>query len=539
MTAPTSEFERSASSACRASLLRPRLALGWAFALAGLALLLWSCLATRSIGGGLQSEPQSKGPQGNDPGEAAVALERVAFDSQGNRADTASRLTPDPAPSEEHAVELAKDPLRAMLEALAELEGRVLTGGQSPPSAAVCRSIEDLLRPYLAESDSSWVVSARLERGDFRPAEPLRAKALAGGTAPLSQAEFGALRFLYWSIAVAGSASSEWFTGDLAVARQRLSASVQSLGDFDPAVAVRWAEHVGDLGERLPGLIDSRAALGWLEELRLSGADPEVHRALALALAPFLGDVVSAAYLIALVEELEQPAELGRALQLLLESGEAELGLELALGVLERPGAHAELRAAVFDAVRRGAPVELAVPFVAEHLDLLGRPSNPFLGLGYRDDGPEALFERYLSELAAGNGPHLRRLLVGGLSKLDAARLEDIARHDGDLEVRSQALLKLFNQDDGEAEDLFELAADVLAFPSAESSLGEARFYLRGCLGSLLRRGEREACSMALDYLRQLARTADSFGARRQFLDTHAAHADPEVHRQFLIELGL
>ena len=85
----------------------------------------------------------------------------------------------------------------------------------------------------------------------------------------------------------------------------------------------------------------------------------------------------------------------------------------------------------------------------------------------------------------------------------------------------------------------FELAADVLATPEGAESLGEARFYLRGCLGTLLRRGEGESRSTALDYLRQLARTARTSGARRQFLDVHAAHADPQVHRQFLIELGL
>ena len=92
---------------------------------------------------------------------------------------------------------------------------------------------------------------------------------------------------------------------------------------------------------------------------------------------------------------------------------------------------------------------------------------------------------------------------------------------------------------DGDAADVFELAADVLATPEGAESLGEARFYLRGCLGTLLRRGVGESRSTALDYLRQLARTAGTSGARRQFLDVHAAHADPQVHRQFLIELGL
>jgi hypothetical protein len=532
MTAPSSD---------PFAVQRLHVALGLVLILIGFASVAWFCLPTQGSGQGRAPGAHSSVPGG--PAEPAAGLEHSATDLSGDRADAAPPVEGDPAPpgelAGEPAGELAGDPLRAMLESLAEMEGQVLTAGQSPPSAALRGAIEDLLRPFLAEQDTAWTVIARLERGDFAPAEAQRATALAAGTAPLSRAEYGALRFLYWSIALAGSPASEWFAGDLGAARQRLSFSVQSLGNFDPAVGVRWAEHVGDLGERLPGLIDARAGLGWLEDLRLAGVDPDVHRALALALAPFLGDVVSSAYLIALVDELERPAELGRALQLLLESGEAELGLELALGVLERPGVDAELRAAVFDAVRRGAPVEQAVDFVAEHLELLGRPSNPFLGLGYRDAGPEALLERYLSELAAGSDPQLRRLLVGGLSKLDAARLEDIARHDGDLEVRSQALLKLFNQDDGDAADVFELAADVLATPEGAESLGEARFYLRGCLGTLLRRGEGESRSTALDYLRQLARTAGTSGARRQFLDVHAAHADPQVHRQFLIELGL
>ena len=536
MTAPTSGPRRP--SVVRSfAFQRLHVGLGLALILIGFASVAWFCLPTQGSGQG--RAPDARGRLPGALGEPAVVLEGESTDSSAARADTAPPGEIDPAPRGEQPAEPAEDPLRAMLESLAELEGRALTAGESPPSSELRAAIEALLRPHLAEPDTPWTVLARLERGDFAPDEDLRATALAAGTAPLSRAEYGALRFLYWSIATAGSATSEWYTGDLGVARQRLSASVQSLAHLDPLLGVRWAEHVGDLGERLPGLVDARAALGWLEDLRLAGADPEVHRALALALAPFLGDAVSSAYLIALVDELERPAELGRALQLLLESGEAELGLELALGVLGRPGVNAELRAAVFDAVRRGAPVDLAVDFVAEHLELLGRPSNPFLGLGYRDAGPQALFERYLSELAAGTGPHLRRQLVGGLSKLDAARLEDIARHDGDLEVRSQALLKLFNQDDGDAADLFDLAADVLATPEGAESLGEARFYLRGSLATLLRREDGGSRSTALDYLRQLARTAGTSGARRQFLDVHAAHADPEAHRQFLVELGL
>lgn len=521
---------------------RLQVALGSFLVLAGLAIAAL-CFAPdageipgRTPGGPVGSPASAEGqPEGLVDRGIRVRADAAREASVQGSAGEAS-VGPDDAAPDGAA---APDPLRAMLEALAELEGRALTAGQSPPAPEVRAGIEGLLRPYLERADTPWVVLARLERGDFAPAEESRATALAAGSGPLSRAEFGALRFLYWSIAVSGSAESEWYTGDLGTARERLAASVQSLRALDPAVGVRWAEHVGDLGERLPGLIDARAALGWLEELRLAGGDPEVHRALALALAPFLGDAVSAAYLIALVDELERPAELGRALQLLLESGEAELGLELALGVLGRPGVDAELRGAVFDAVRRGAPVPLAVDFIAEHLELLGQPSNPFLGLGYRDDAPEELYERYLSELASDPDPHLRRLLVGGLARLDAARLEDIARHDGDLEVRSQALLKLFNQDDGEAADLFDLAADVLAAPDGAASLGEARFYLRGCLGTLLRRGEAGTRSTALDYLAQLARTTGSPGARQQFLDVHAAHAEPEVHRQLLVELGL
>jgi hypothetical protein len=431
------------------------------------------------------------------------------------------------------------DGLREMLESLAELEGRVLTDGRTPPDSGLLASIEALLRPHLSDDGVGLVVLARLERGDFEPGDALRASAQARGGASLSRAEFGALRFLYWNVALAGSPESDWYRGDLGAARRLLATTLEALARLDPRVGIRWAEHVGDLGERLPGLIDSHLALEWLEAFRTAGGADSVHRALALALGPYLGDTLGTAYLMSLVEELRKPAEVGRALQLLLESGEVRLGLDLALGVLGRPGVTAELRAAVFEAVRRGAPVESAVDFVADHLDLLGRPANPFLGLGYRDDAPEALFERYLSELASGTEPRLRRLLVGGLSKLDGARLEDIARHDSDLEVRAHALLKLLNQDDGEPADLFELAADVVAAPEGSETLGQARFYLRGCLGALLGRGEAESRSTALDYLRQLARTSSSPAARQQFLEVHARHAAAEAHQQFLAELGL
>ncbi|MHC4377972.1 MAG: hypothetical protein ACYS26_15340, partial [Planctomycetota bacterium] len=253
MTAPSSDPRRPSVPRSFA-VQRLHVALGLVLILIGFASVAWFCLPTQGSGQGRAPGAHSSVPGG--PAEPAAGLEHSATDLSGDRADAAPPVEGDPAPpgelAGEPAGELAGDPLRAMLESLAEMEGQVLTAGQSPPSAALRGAIEDLLRPFLAEQDTAWTVIARLERGDFAPAEAQRATALAAGTAPLSRAEYGALRFLYWSIALAGSPASEWFAGDLGAARQRLSFSVQSLGNFDPAVGVRWAEHVGDLGERLP-----------------------------------------------------------------------------------------------------------------------------------------------------------------------------------------------------------------------------------------------------------------------------------------------
>lgn len=443
----------------------------------------------------------------------------------------------------QEAVALASDsdPLRAMLETLAQLEGQVLIERQSPPDPAARKAIEALLRPTLGDLDVARVVLARLESGEFAAEETAREQAISQGTGSLSKAEFGALRYLYWSIATHGSVHSEWFPGDLGASRQLLSQAVLSLAHLDVEVGLHWVEQVTDLGDRLPGLMDEAMAMNWLEQLRLEGVDGRVHRALALALSPHLSAGLGTAYLVSLVDELSNPGEVGQALQLLLESGDTQVGLDLALAALERTDAGPELREAVFDAVRLGAPVVDAVGFLASHGDLLGNPPNLFLGLGYRDDAPEAMYERYLSELAGTSDPDLRRKLMGGLSKLDAARLEDITRNDPDLEVRAHASLKLFNQKDGDPRDLFALATDVLgveAMDSTGAALGSSRSYLRSSLGALLRRSDQEDRSLALDYVRQLVRTEPFAGNRARWIELHAEFAEPEVHASLVGELG-
>jgi hypothetical protein len=227
------------------------------------------------------------------------------------------------------------------------------------------------------------------------------------------------------------------------------------------------------------------------------------------------------------LDESDDPTLIKVALSQLLSGERPETFLAWAGELWEQPGASAELREGIAQAVAASAPAELAASFLGGRAD--SSMYAAFNALGARADGAEALAREYDHLVGSDLAPVARRMLISGMSSASESELLGIARTDPDAEARGQALLTLTAFPRTLTPD--SIVALRTAFEErADPRLGVPVVWTTSAAGNLLQSGvDTGLRTQALDLLRAVAEDpALAADQRRQALAKIGAWLGPE-----------